>query len=63
MKKTTCYLSHKLSGTQTRWSAVERRHLHINFALQIFDYHLHNAKFVIRSYHKPLKKVLKIRNK
>lgn len=23
-KKTICYLSHKLSGAQTRWSTVEK---------------------------------------
>jgi hypothetical protein len=53
-----CYLSHKLSDTQTRWSTVEKEAFAIHFALQKFDPYLHNAKFVIRTDHKPLKHLL-----
>jgi hypothetical protein len=53
-----CYLSHKLSDTQTRWSTVEKEAFAIHFALQKFDHYLHNAKFVIRTDHKPQKYLL-----
>lgn len=52
------YLSHKLRDTQTRWSTVEKEAFAIHFALQKLDHYLHNAKFIIRTDHKPLKYLL-----
>lgn len=57
-EKPLYYLSHKLSDTQTRWSTVEKEAFAIHFALQKLDHYLHNAKFVIRTDHKPLKYLL-----
>ncbi|MCG8033371.1 MAG: DDE-type integrase/transposase/recombinase [Candidatus Thiodiazotropha taylori] len=52
------YLSHKLSDTQTRWSTIEKEAFAIHFALQKLDHYLHNAEFVIKTDHKPLKYLL-----
>lgn len=52
------FLSHKLSDTQTRWSTIEKEAFAIHFALQRLDHYLHNAEFVIRTDHKPLKYLL-----
>ena len=57
-EKPIYYLSHKLSDTQTRWSTVEKEAYAIHFALQKLDHYLHNAKFVIKTDHKPLKYLL-----
>ena len=57
-EKTIYYLSHKLSRTQCRWSVVEKEAFAIHFSLQKLDYYLHNASFVIRTDHKPLKYLL-----
>ncbi|XP_060071985.1 uncharacterized protein LOC132551825 [Ylistrum balloti] len=52
------FLSHKLSDTQTRWSTIEKEAYAIHYALQKLDHYLHNAEFVIRTDHKPLKYIL-----
>ena len=52
------YLSHKLSRSQCKWSVVEKEAYAIHFALQKLDYYLHNAQFVIKTDHKPLKYLL-----
>ena len=57
-EKPLYYLSHKLSDTQTRWSTIEKEAFAIHYALQKLDHFLHNAKFVIRTDHKPLKYLL-----
>lgn len=57
-EKPIYYLSHKLSKSQCKWSVVEKEAFAIHFALQKLDYYLHNARFVIRTDHKPLKFLL-----
>ena len=57
-EKPIYFLSHKLSDTQTRWSTVEKEAYAINYALQKLDHYLHNAKFTIKTDHKPLKYIL-----
>lgn len=57
-EKPLYYLSHKLRDTQTRWSTVEKEAFAIHFALQKLYEYLHNAKFSIRTDHKPLKYLL-----
>lgn len=57
-EKPIYYLSHKLSKTQCKWSVVEKEAYAIHFALQKLDYYLHNAEFVIKTDHKPLKYLL-----
>ncbi|KAK6167883.1 hypothetical protein SNE40_021812 [Patella caerulea] len=52
------FLSHKLSKSQVKWSVVEREAYAIHYALQKLDYYLHNAKFTIRTDHKPLQYLL-----
>ena len=57
-EKPIYYLSHKLSKSQCKWSVVEKEAFAIHFALQKLDYYLHNAQFVIKTDHKPLKYLL-----
>ena len=57
-EKPIYYLSHKLSDTQTRWSTIEKEAFAIHYALQKLDHFLHNAKFTIKTDHKPLKYLL-----
>ena len=57
-EKPLYYLSHKLSRSQCKWSMVEKEAFAIHFGLQKLDYYLHNAQFVIRTDHKPLKFLL-----
>ena len=57
-EKPIYYLSHKLSRSQCKWSVVEKEAFGIHFALQKLDYYLHNAQFVIKTDHKPLKYLL-----
>ena len=57
-EKPIYYLSHKLSRSQCKWSVVEKEAFAIHFALQKLDYYLHNAQFVIKTDHKPLKYLL-----
>lgn len=57
-EKPIYYLSHKLSKSQCKWSTVEKEAYAIHFALQKLDYYLHNAQFVIKTDHKPLKYLL-----
>lgn len=51
-------LSYKLTGTQTRWSTIEKEAFAIHFTLQKLDHSLHNADLIIRTDHKPLKYLL-----
>ena len=57
-EKPIYFLSHKLSDTQTRWSTIEKEAYAIHYALQKLDHYLHNAKFTIKTDHKPLKYIL-----
>ena len=57
-EKPIFWLSHKLSDTQTRWSTIEKEAFAIHYSLQKLDRYLHNAEFVIRTDHKPLKYLL-----
>ena len=57
-EKPIYYLSHKLSKSQCKWSVVEKEAYAIHFALQKLDFYLHNAQFVIKTDHKPLKYLL-----
>ena len=57
-KKPIYYLSHKLSKSQCKWSVVEKEAYAIHFALQKLYYYLHNAQFIIKTDHKPLKYLL-----
>ena len=57
-EKSPYYLSHKLSRSQCKWSVVEKEAFAIHFGLQKLEYYLHNAQFVIRTAHKPLKILL-----
>ena len=57
-EKPIYYLSHKLSKSQCKWAVVEKEAFAIHYALQKLDYYLHNAQFVIRTDHKPLKYLL-----
>ncbi|MEW8548330.1 MAG: DDE-type integrase/transposase/recombinase, partial [Candidatus Thiodiazotropha sp.] len=64
-EKPIYYLSHKLSKTQCKWSTIEKEAFAIHYSLQKLDYYLHNARFVIKTDHKPLKYILEspIQNK
>ena len=53
------YLSRKLRRSQCKWSAGVKEAYAIHSALQKLDYYLHNAQIVIKTYHKPLKYLLK----
>ena len=57
-EKAIYYLSHKLSDTQTRWSTIDKEAFAIKWALEKLHHYLHNAKFVIKTHHKPLKYIL-----
>ena len=57
-EKPIYFLSHKLSRSQCKWSVVEKEGYAIFYALDKLDYYLHNAQFVIRTDHKPLKYLL-----
>jgi transposase InsO family protein len=59
-EKPIYFLSHKLSPTQTRWSTIEKEGFAIYYALQKLDHYLHNAQFVIKTDHKPLKYLLDV---
>ena len=49
------FLSHKLSPTQTQWPPIECEAYAIFYELQKLDQYLHDAQFVIKTDHKPLK--------
>lgn len=57
-EKPLYFLSHKLSVTQCKWSTIEKEAFAIHYALQKLDFYLHNATFVIKCDHKPLKYIL-----
>ena len=57
-EKPIYYLSHKLSTSQCSWSTVEKEAFAIHFKLQKLDYYMHNAEFIIKIDHKPLKFLL-----
>ena len=52
------FLSHRLSGSQTRWSTVEKEAYAIHFALGKLNHYLQDAKFTVKTDHKPLKYLL-----
>ena len=60
-EKPIYYLSHKLSPTQTRWSTIEKEAFANKWALEKLDHYLHNAKFTIKTDHKPLQYILESR--
>ena len=57
-EKPIYFLSHKLSETQQRWSTIEKEAFAIKYALEKLDHYLLNAKFIIRTDHKPLQYLL-----
>ena len=57
-EKAIYFLSQKLSDTQSRLSTIEKEAFAIHCSLQKLDRYLHNAEFVIRTDHKPLKYLL-----
>ena len=57
-EKPICYMSHKLSKTQCKWSTIEKEAYAIYYSLCKLDYYLHGARFVIKACHKPLKYLL-----
>ena len=57
-EKPIYYLSHKLSKTQCKWSTIQKEAFAIHYSLKKLDYYLHNAKFTIKTDHKPLKYLL-----
>ena len=57
-EKPIYFLSQKLSPTQMRWSTIEKEGYAIYYALQKLDHYLHNARFTIKTDHKPLKYIL-----
>ena len=57
-EKPIYYLSHKLSGSQIKWSTIEKEAFAIKWALDKLDHYLRNANFVIKTDHKPLKHIL-----
>ena len=59
-EKPIYYLSYKLSRPQCKWSTVEKDAYAIYFSLLKIDYYLHNAEFVIKTDHRPLKYLCKI---
>ena len=58
VEKPIFYLSHKLSRSQCKWSTILKEAYAIHFALNKLDYYLHNANFVIKTDHHPLKYLL-----
>jgi len=57
-EKPICYLSHKLSPTQRRYSTTEREAFAINWAVDKLNHYLQNSRFTIKTDHKPLKYLL-----
>ena len=57
-EKPIYYLSHTLSKLQCKWSTVEKGAYSIHYALQKLDFYLHNAEFVIKTDHAPLRYLL-----
>lgn len=57
-EKPIYYLSHKLSKSQCSWSTVVKEAYSIHYSLQKLDFYLHNAEFVIKTDHAPLKYLL-----
>ena len=64
-EKPIYFLSYRLSGAQKRWPIIEKEAYAIYYSLQKLDHYLHNAEFVIKCDHKPLKYILEspIQNK
>ena len=54
-EKVICYLSHKLSDSQQKWSTIEKEAYAIIYALKKFHAYLHGAEFKIKTDHKPLR--------
>ena len=57
-EKPIYFLSHKLTPTQTRWPTIEKEAYAIHYSVQKLNHYLHDATFVIRTDHKPLKYIL-----
>ena len=57
-EKPIYYLSHKLTASQTKWPTTEKEAFVIFYALEKLDKYLHDADFIIRTDHKPLKCIL-----
>jgi hypothetical protein len=52
------FLSHRLSKTQEKWPTIQREAYAIFYAIKKLRYFLHNAEFVIKTDHQPLKDFL-----
>ena len=57
-EKPIYYLSHKLKASQTKWQTIEKEAFDIFYALEKLDKYMHDADFIIRTDHKPLKCIL-----
>ena len=57
-EKPTYYLSRKLTAIETKWPTIEKEAFAIFYALEKLDQYLHDADFIIRTHHKPLKCIL-----
>jgi hypothetical protein len=57
-EKPIYFLSHRLSRSQCKWSTIEKEAFAIHFALSKLDYYLHNARFTIKTDHRPLRYIL-----
>ena len=57
-EKPIYYLSHKLTASQTKWLIIEKEAFAIFYALEKLDQYLHDADFITRTDHKPLKCIL-----
>lgn len=52
------FISKKLSKSQSKWPIIEKECFAIFYAVQKLDFYLHNAKFTVRTDHRPLKFLL-----
>ena len=57
-EKPIYYLSPKLTKSQTKWPTIEKEAFAIFYALEKLDQYLHDADFIIRTDHIPLKCIL-----
>ena len=57
-EKPIFFISHRLSPTQCKYSTIEKECYSIFYSLSKLHHYLHNAEFVIKSDHKPLKYLL-----
>ena len=58
VEKPICFMSHKLSNSQVRYSTIEKEMYAIHYFVQKLDSYLNGAEFEILSDHQPLKYAL-----